>query len=115
VRSRRNEEEPEEIRGRPAITSEGRENQLIHLAMELAEKRIRDGTASAQEITHFLKLGSSREKLEQERLRQENKLIGEKTAALANAKQIEELMRDALNAMRMYSGDRPSEPEYYDD
>jgi hypothetical protein len=54
---------------RPAMTEEGRESQMVSLAMDLAETQIVDGTASAQVITHYLKLGSSREKLEQERLR----------------------------------------------
>lgn len=101
---------------RPATTPEGRENQLISLAMDLAEQRLREGTATSQEVTHFLKLGSSREKLEQMRLENENKLTDVKIAAYENQAKTEELYRDALNAMRSYAGQEPLELERdYDD
>lgn len=89
---------------RPATTPEGRENQLISLAVDLAEKQLSAGTASSQVITHFLKLASTREKLEQERLENENLLLSAKIDALASAKKIEELMERALEAMRAYRG-----------
>ena len=88
----------------PALTPEGRENQLIALAMDLAEQKLRDGTASAQEVTHFLKLASSKEKLEREKLSLENKLIEAKTEALQSQKNIEELYSNAIKAMQTYSG-----------
>ncbi len=94
-------------RRRPATTPEGRENQLISDAYELAEKQIRDGTASAQVITHFLKLGSTREKLEQMRLTHENELTRVKIENAESAKRTEELYTRALNAMRTYSGQAP--------
>lgn len=101
---------------RPATTPEGRENQLVSLAMDLAERRLREGTATSQEVTHFLKLGSSRELLEQERLRHENELTSVKIAAVANQAKTEELYRNALNAMRTYAGQEPLEVERdYDD
>jgi hypothetical protein len=89
---------------RPATTSEGRENQLISLAADLAEKQLMDGSASSQVITHFLKLASTRENLEQERLHRENLLLNAKVEQLASAKRIEELYETALNAMRQYAG-----------
>ena len=89
---------------RPATTPEGRENQLISLASDLAEKQLNAGTASAQVITHFLKLGSTRERLEQERLQRENLLLSAKIEQLASSKRIEELYETALNAMRTYAG-----------
>jgi hypothetical protein len=89
---------------RPATTPEGRENQLISLAADLAERQMREGTASAQVITHFLKLGSSREKLEQERLQRENLLLSAKAEQIASGRRIEELYETALDAMRQYSG-----------
>jgi hypothetical protein len=101
---------------RPAITVEGRENQLITSAMDLAERQLTDGTASAQVITHYLKLGSTRESLEQQRLRQENELLRSKVEAMASAKKVEELYAAALNAMRTYTGaetgDDPDDDEY---
>ncbi len=97
---------------RPASTPEGRENQLISLASDLAEKQLSSGTASAQVITHFLKLGSTREKLEQERLQRENLLLSAKVDQMASSRRIEELYETALNAMRSYAG---HEPEHYDD
>lgn len=89
---------------RPAFTEEGREKQLISSAIDLAEKQIEEGTASSQVITHFLKLGSTREQLEQDRLRRENQLLESKVEMMASAKRVEELYESALNAMRLYSG-----------
>lgn len=92
---------------RPATTPEGRENQLIALAVDLAEKQLVDGSASAQVISHYLKLGSSREQLEQQRLKNENSLLDAKVESMASAKRVEELYGQALNAMRAYSGQDP--------
>jgi hypothetical protein len=85
------------------------------MAIDLTEKRMRNGTASAQEVTHFLKLGSTRERLEQERLRSENTLLKAKVESMASGKRIEELYDAAINAMRTYAGQADDEPEeYYD-
>lgn len=89
---------------RPATTEQGREDQLISLATDLAERQMLEGTASAQVITHFLKLGTSREKLEQERLQRENLLLSAKAEQIASGRRIEELYETALDAMRQYSG-----------
>ncbi len=91
-------------RRRPARTVEARENQLIDAAVDLAEKQLSDGTASAQVITHYLKLGSTKERLEKEKLANENELLRAKTEALQSAKRIEDLYANALNAMRSYGG-----------
>lgn len=93
-----------EDRVRPALTPETRENQLIALSVDLAEKQLREGTASSQVITHFLKLGSTKNQLELEKIRHENALLEAKTQSLQSAKRIEELYENALNAMRDYSG-----------
>lgn len=100
---------------RPALTPEARENQLIYLATNLAEQQLRDGTASSQVITHYLKLGSSKEKLEQEILRENKKLLTAKTEAIQSAKRVEELYTEAIAAMRQYSGNgvMEDEPEDY--
>jgi hypothetical protein len=97
----------------PATTPEARENQLISLAVNLAEKQLSEGTASSQVITHYLKLGSTREKLEKEKLERENKLLSAKTEAIESQKRIEELYANALNAMRTYSGRGAPEDEDY--
>lgn len=89
---------------RPALTPEARENQLIFLAIELAEKQLREGTASSQVITHYLKLGSTKEKLEREILTEQKKLITAKTEALESSKKVEELYAEAITAMKGYSG-----------
>lgn len=94
---------------RPALTPEARENQLISLAVDLAEKQLRDGTASSQIITHYLKLGSTKEKIEKEILEKQKELIEAKTQSLQSAKRIEELYENALDAMRRYSGRNNSE------
>lgn len=89
---------------RPALTPDARENQLVYLATELAEQQLRDGSASSQVITHFLKLGSSKEKIEQEILIKQKELITAKTEALQSSKRIEELYANAITAMKSYSG-----------
>lgn len=89
---------------RPALNPEARENQLIALAVDLVEQRLRDGTASAQETTHFLKLASRKTKLELERAELENKLIQAKTQAINDQADIKTLYKDAIAAMRRYSG-----------
>lgn len=101
---RDNSKEVEKVQRRPSTTPEGRENQLIAKAVDLAEKQLADGTASSQVITHFLKLGSTREQLEQERLHNENILLRARAEAMESAKRVEELYGQALNAMRAYAG-----------
>lgn len=89
---------------RSALTPEARENQLIYLATELAEQQLRDGTASSQVITHYLKLGTAKEKLEREILMENKKLLTAKTEAIQSAKRVEDLYANAIAAMRKYSG-----------
>ena len=89
---------------RPAISPEGRENQLISLAIDVAEEQLRNGTASSQVITHFLKLATAKEQLEREKLKKENKLLDAKTGALESAGRVEELYKNALDAFRSYGG-----------
>lgn len=98
---------------RPALSPEAREGQMAALAMDLVEQRLRDGTASSQETTHFLKLVSSRAKLEQERLKLENEHVAAKTKALANAEEIKVLYEEALKAMRRYGGHGDDEEYEY--
>lgn len=107
----RQEKEPEKSskRRRPATTPEQRENQLIALAVDLAEQQLANGTASAQVISHYLKLGSSRERLEQERIARENALLEAKALQIASQARVEELYEEAIKAMRRYSGESPSE------
>ena len=93
-----------ERRVRPALTPEARENQLIAAAVNLAEKQLMEGTASSQVITHYLKLGSSKERLEKEKLERENELLRARTEALQSSQRVEELYANALDAMRRYNG-----------
>lgn len=98
----------------PATTPEGREQQLIALAMEATEKRIKNGTATAQELCHFLKAGSPTAKLERQILEKQKELITAKTEAIESQKRVEELYSNALSAMRAYSGSSEREDEYED-
>lgn len=93
---------------RPALTPEARENQLISLAIDRAEQQLLDGTASSQVITHYLKLGSTKERLEREKLERENELLRAKAESIQSAQRIEELYRNALDAMRSYRGEGDS-------
>ena len=101
-----------QIKSPPVLTPEARENQLISLAMDLVEQRLRNGTASSQETVHFLKLGSSKEKLEQQILAEQKKLVVAKTSAIESQERIDELYANAIKAMRTYSGQ--SEEEGYE-
>ena len=89
---------------RPALTPEAREKQMIALAMDRAEQQLLDGTASSQVITHFLKLGSERERLERERLEEENQLLRAKTKALEDSADMKEMYESAIKVMRDYAG-----------
>lgn len=97
----------------PARTPEAQERHMISMAFDLAEKRLEAGTASAQEITHFLKLGSSREQLEQDKLKRENDLLNAKKEHLESQNDVKELYQEALKAMRSYSGNGDDE-DYYE-
>lgn len=100
----------------PALTLEGRENQLIAASYDLVEKRILEGTASSQEVTYFLKAGSSKMRLEMEKLREENKLLRAKTDALQAQISNEALLDKALKAFRSYRGDdEEDEDDEYED
>lgn len=101
---RRSEPSTSESRRRPATTPENRENQLVAKAARLAEQQIDDGTASSQVLIHYLKLGSTRERLEQQRLRHENELLQVKRDAIAAQGRMEELYKEAIQAMRTYGG-----------
>lgn len=97
----------------PAITPEQRENQLISLAYNLVEERLMDGSASSAETTAILRLGTAKAQLEKEKLRQEVKLAEAKTEAIKSSKRQEELIEEAIKAMRRYSGFEDEEDDYY--
>lgn len=96
---------------KPALTPKAREDQLINLAINLAEQQLRDGTASSQTINHYLKIGSTRETLENQKREKELALLEAKTEAIKSNKRIEELYEDALIAMRKYSGNFVNDEE----
>lgn len=89
---------------RPALSPESREKQMCSLAMDCAEEQMRNGTASSQVITHFLKLASSKYEKEIEKLEKENELLRAKTEAIESASSSEEMYRNALHAFAKYSG-----------
>ena len=98
---------------RPALTPEAEENQCIHLAMQRAKEQLMDGTASSQVIVHFLKLGSSKEKIEKEILERQKELITAKTDQIHATKQTGDLYADAVRALHGYQGQTDDE-EFYD-
>lgn len=106
---------PSAQRFRPADTPEAREQQLISLSFDLAEKQIREGTVSSQVLTHFLKLGSSRERKEQAKIENENLLLGAKVDHIKSQQRTEALFAEALKAMRTYTGGSSSEFSGFDD
>lgn len=115
ARRKKDSETNTEKRIRPAMTPEARENQLIALAVDLAEKQLIEGTASSQVITHYLKLGTTKEKIEREILEKQKDLIVAKTENLQSAKRIEELYTNALKAMQTYSGSLSIDEQFDED
>ena len=97
---------------RPALSTEAREQQMIALAVDLAEKQLLEGTASSQVITHFLKQATAKAELEKEKMRQENELLKAKTESLQSEKRREELFEKAINAMKRYSGHGDEDDDY---
>lgn len=112
-RTKKTESSETPRRMRPALDPEARENQMISYAIDLAEKQLIEGTASSQVITHYLKLGSTKERIEKEILEKQKDLICAKTESLKSAKRTEELFEEAIKAMRNYQGLGASEE--YDD
>lgn len=116
VSRRVDDEKPKKTRKPMATTPEAQENRLIGKAVNLAERQLEDGTASAQVITHYLKLGSSRERIEQELIVQNVELQKAKRESMASAARVEELYSAAIGAMRAYAGQEPpSALDDYDD
>lgn len=98
---------------RPALSPEAEENQMIYLATDLAKKQLMEGTASSQVITHFLKLGTVKEKLELKKLERENQLLEAKTKAIVDTADVKEIYEAAIKAMQRYGGHGDSEDEEY--
>ena len=103
----------EKPKRRPALTPDAREKQIVSAAYDLAEERILNGTASAQEIVYFLKVGSMREKMERERMAEDIKLSRAKTEAIESEKENKVLYEQAIAAMRNYAGYGDSEDYDY--
>lgn len=105
----------EETYSLPASTPDEREAQMIELADRLAEKQLTDGTASSQVITHYLKLGSSRERIEQEKIRLEQRLLRAKADHIAQQANQAVLFEEAIKAMRMYQGVEVREDPHFEE
>lgn len=96
---------------KPFKSIEEAENTNIALAMNLARKQLEEGTASAQVIAHFLKIGSTKERDEKELRQQQIELMSAKTGAIKSAQSSEELYAKAIDAMTKCS---PSEDDVDD-
>lgn len=98
------EYEEQNFVGPPALTPEDAEDELISMAINLARQRLSDGTASNQLIAEVIKLGTTKERLQKEKLRRENEMLRAKTEAIKSQKHAEELAANAINAFRRYAG-----------
>lgn len=111
--NRRKDVEPNDTPRRPpATTPEGREHEMIALAFNVVEDRLRNGTATSQETVHFLRLGTEDVKLQREKLRKENILLEARAEQLGRVDRMEELLDGALKAFRGYTGQEEPEEEY---
>lgn len=110
-----NKPEPKRLDSKtsPPLTPEARENMMISLAIDRAEEQLRDGTASAQVIVHYLRLASQKDRLEREQLEKKNELLRAKTDAIKAAENTERLYAEAMKAFRAYGG--ADDPDYDDD
>ena len=99
----------------PALTAEDREDQLIALAFDVAEERLRDRTASNQLIAEIMKLGTIKERLQKEKLQRENEMLKAKTEAIEAQKHTDEIYKKALDAMRSYAGLGAYEDDFEED
>lgn len=114
--AKRNPKPLQTTKMRPAMDPDIREQQMMSLAVDAAEQQLRDGTASSQVICHYLKMSSRRERLERERLEEENKLLRAKTEALQQNGRTEEMVRKAIESFKRYSGHGDeTDEENYDD
>lgn len=104
------------VRAHADRSPEARENRLISMAMDLAEERMRNGTATAQEVIHFLKLGSEKSRVEVEKLELEKALVEAKTENIKAQKEMTTMFSSAIAAMKTYRGDEDDEysEEYAD-
>ena len=91
-------------RSRPVLDPVAREKQMVALAVDLAEKQLRDGTAAASTINHYLKIGSTREFIEREILEEQKKLIQAKAGSIESSRDAKELYENAIEAMKSYAG-----------
>lgn len=88
----------------PARTLEGREKEVVSLAVDLAEKQLREGTAAPSIVTHYLKLATTSYQLELQKLKHENELLEARTENIKSLTKMEELYEEAINALRSYQG-----------
>lgn len=93
----------------PALTPEARENQLISMAERLAEKQLREGTASSQIVVHYLRLATVKEKLEREKIKYETELLKAKKESVESAIRSEQVYANALAAFQAYRGEDDGE------
>ena len=101
-------------KSRPPLSPEADEQICISLAIDLVKERLRNGTASSQETTHFLKLATSKAKIEKEILEKQRDLIVAKTEVMQSQKRSEELFAEAVKAFRGYSGQGNVEEDEYE-
>lgn len=95
----------------PAMSSEARDAQMSSLAYDLVEQRMRDGTATSQETTYFLKLGNPNVQLEKKKLEKQIELLEAKTEQIQAAKRVDEMYAEAINAFKLYGGDTDDSDE----
>lgn len=100
---------------RPAMSPEAKEQQMIGLAIDCCEQRMRDGTASSAEICHYLKLGTTKARLELEILEHEKQLVIAKTESIRKAEESSALYAEVIKAMKIYKGEEDEEEDYDED
>lgn len=90
----------------PGISPADHEEKMIGLAMNLVEQRLRDGTATSQETTFWLRLAAQREQdaINREMMEKQMALMEAKIQSLQASDRMEQLITDAMEAFKRYSG-----------
>jgi hypothetical protein len=86
------------------LSPEADENQLISLSIDAAKKMLVEGTAPTSIVLHYLKLATTRERMEREMMATQKELMEAKKQALESQAKVEQLYADAMKAMQRYSG-----------
>jgi hypothetical protein len=81
------------------------------MAYDLAEKQLKNGDASSQVITHFLKSASTRGRIEELRLTHEIELMKAKKSQIESQEELQNMFKEAITAMGTVRYEEPGDDD----